>query len=165
MNALDDELGALVIAVQAAWVVRLAIPGDDAFPVLRLPTEHLRFAKERGYVLSFAVARRFGAVELLVDVSSFDLDEGPGDWAIPCAYTPTTDTQRLRQALGFDEGWELADLECVLACDASTSEFWRAALERGRLGLTASGAGTLFPVRIGPRDREPLEAFTACSTP
>lgn len=96
---------------------------------------------------------------LVVQVTSYAVASGPGGWAIPAAYTPTTDDERIRQALGFDEGWEDAELECMFACDRTTLDFWRDAAARGRFGLTVAGATTLYPAKIGDRERDELDDF------
>ena len=87
-----------------AWTRRLEIPGDDAFPALVLPADRLAFSPARAYPVSFESTD----AHLFVQVSSFALAEGPGGWAIPMAYEPADDAQRVRKLLGFDEGWENA---------------------------------------------------------
>ena len=138
-----------------AWTRRFEIPGDDAFPALVLPADRVAFAGARGYPVSFAT----DGAHLFVQVSSFDLAAGPGGWAIPTAYEPADDAQRVRKLLGFDEGWEQADPECLLVCDAAWRPFWREVLERTRFGLTVVGGESLYPNKIGQREAEPLEAF------
>ena len=96
---------------------------------------------------------------LFVQVSSFDLKEGPGGWAIPMAYEAKDDPQRVRKLLGFDEGWEDAAPECLLVCDAAWRPFWRDVMQRKRFGLTVAGGQSLYPNKIGDRESAPLAAY------
>jgi len=138
-----------------AWTRRFEIPGDAEFPALVLPADNVVFSGERGYPVSFAT----DGDHLFVQVSSFDLKDGPGGWAIPMAYQPKDDSARVRKLLGFDEGWEGAAFECLLVCDVAWRPFWRDVLERKRFGLTVVGGQTLYPNKIGERETAPLAAF------
>ena len=131
------------------------IPGDAAFPALLLPQDGIAFSPARAYPVSFET----DGAHLFVQVSSFDLAEGPGGWAIPSAYEPADDAQRVRQLLGFDEGWENAAPECLLVCDGAWRPFWRDVLSRKRFGLTVVGGQSLYPNKIGEREAEPLRTF------
>jgi hypothetical protein len=147
---------------ELAWSCRIEIPGDPEFPTLRLPPTRLRYSTERSYPFAFEARLAGGQPLLFANISSFETAIGtPSGWAIPAAYTPRDEDQRLRQLLGFDEGWEDAEYECMFVCDARFAELWRAALERGCFGLTVAGAASLYPVRLGDREREPLAAFLA----
>lgn len=165
MHEIDDDLHELLLTrhgvVDPAWLQRIAIPGDDAFPALRLPEDRLRYSIERGYPLDVAACRHAGVPLLVVQITSFELARGPGGWAIPMAYTPKTDDQRIRKALGFDEGWEDAEPECMFVCDRATLAFWVDAAARGRLGLTVVGGTTLYPAHLGDRERARIEPFAA----
>jgi hypothetical protein len=90
---------------------------------------------------------------LVVQLESFEIatHEGAG-WAIPAAYTPTNDDQRISHALEFDEGWDDATFECAFICDDRFAVFWHAAMVRGRFGLTCPDAGSLYPVQLGERE-------------
>lgn len=149
----------LVIATHGradpVWVRRFEIPGDDAFPALMLPADRLAFSGARAYPIAFAAA----ADHLFMQVSSFNIKEGPGGWAIPMAYEPKDDAQRVRKLLGFDEGWEQAAFECLLVCDAGWRPFWRDVLGRKRFGITIVGGESLYPNKIGDREAGPLTAF------
>jgi hypothetical protein len=140
-----------------AWITRLAIPGDDTFPTLVLPADKLAFSGKR----AFPVAFETDGAHLLVQISSFDLAEGPGGWAIPMAYEPKDDAQRVRKLLGFDEGWEDATPECLLVCDAAWRPFWRDVMARKRFGLTVVDGESLYPNKIGDREAKPLAAYLA----
>ena len=146
---------------EVAWTSAIEIPDDPVFPALRLPASRLRYSRARSYPVAFEP--RVGDRPLLfVEIASFDTAEhaasSPG-WAIPAAYTPRDEHARLMQVLGFDEGWEDAEHECMFACDARFAGFWRAASKRGRFGLTAEGADALYPVRLDPRLLEPIASF------
>jgi hypothetical protein len=136
---------------------RFEIPGDAEFPALVLPADSVMFTGARAYPISFET----DGVHLFVQVASFDLKEGPGGWAIPTAYEPKDDAQRVRKLLGFDEGWENAAHECLLVCDAAWHPFWMDVLARRRFGLTVVGAQSLYPNKIGDREAAPLTAFLA----
>jgi hypothetical protein len=142
---------------ELTWTRSLAIPGDDDFPVLELPADQLRYSTERGYPITFA-ARMCGGVPLLiVQVESFAIaGHDDAGWAIPAAYAPKTDDQRISQALEFDEGWDDAAFECGFVCDARFAVFWRAVLLRDRFGVTAPHIPSLYPVTLGDRERAPL---------
>src|SRR5512144_2323948 len=81
-----------------AWTHRFDIPGDAAFPALVLPAERVAFSPARAFPVSFET----DGAHLFVQVSSFDLADGPGGWAIPMAYEPADDAARVRKLLGFD---------------------------------------------------------------
>jgi len=138
-----------------AWTRRFEIPGDAEFPALVLPADGVAFSAQRAYPVSFET----DGAHLFVQVSSFDLKEGPGGWAIPTAYEPSDDAQRVRQLLGFDEGWENAAFERLLVCDAAWRPFWRDVLGRKRFGITVVGGESLYPNKIGERESKPLAAF------
>ena len=106
------------------------------------------FSGARAYPVSFAT----DGDNLFVQVSSFDLKEGPGGWAIPMAYEPADDAGRVRKLLGFDEGWEQAAFECLLVCDGAWRPFWRDVMSRKRFGLTVVGGQSLYPNKIGERE-------------
>ncbi len=145
-----------------AWTRSIEIPGDDDFPVLQLPADQLRYATERGYPVTFSPRVHAGKPLLFVQVESFETaTHADAGWAIPAAYTPTTDDQRLSQALEFDEGWEDAQFECAFICDDRFAVFWRAALQRKRFGLTVPDAKSLYPVALGEREQEPLTEILA----
>jgi hypothetical protein len=149
----------LVIATHGradpAWTRRFEIPGDDAFPALVLPADKLVFSGTRAFPLSFET----DGDHLFAAISSFDLKEGPGGWAIPLAYEPKDDAQRVRKLLGFDEGWEQAAPECLLVCDADWRPFWREVFGRKRFGITVVGGESLYPNKIGDREARPLTLF------
>jgi hypothetical protein len=150
-----------------AWARTLAIPGDEEFPALALPEGRLRYDTQRSYPISLA-ARAIDGPCLVVQIASFDTAEHaashPG-WAIPAATTPRTDDERIRNALGFEEGWEDAEPECLFVCDARLGAFWRAARDRRRFGLTVAGAASIYPVRLGEIELPPLDAFLAALRP
>ena len=137
------------------WTRRFEIPGDAAFPALVLPADKVAFSRARAYPVSFET----DGEHLFAQIASFDLEEGPGGWAIPAAYEPKDDGQRVRKLLGFDEGWENATYECLLVCDGAWRPFWRDVLERNRFGLTVVGGESLYPNKIGERESKPLAAF------
>jgi hypothetical protein len=144
-----------------AWIHHIPVPDDDAFPVLVLPADRLRYSTDRSYPIALE-PRVIARPMLVVHVASFDSAAHAAadpDWAIPAAYTPRNDDERIRQALGFDEGWEDAEPECMFACDARFAGFWRGAAERGRFGLTVAGAKSLYPVAVHAREMEPIDAF------
>lgn len=163
MLELDPAIAALVAAhhgaADPAWMLRIAIEGDDAFPVMRLPVDRLRYDTERGYPVDFAARRIGGVPTLFVQFTSYAFANGPGDWAIPLAYEPKTDAQRIRKALGFDEGWEDVEGECLFTCTRDTLPFWKDAIARGRFGLTVVGAKSMYAVKIHDRERDALAAF------
>jgi hypothetical protein len=140
-----------------AWGSRREIPGDTDFPVLALPSDRIRFVEERAYPASFQT----DGSRLYVQVASYELSEGPGGWAIPAAYRAKDDAQRIRKALGFDEGWENASPEFLLVCDDRWRPFWRSAFQRRVFGVTVDGAATIYPNGIGDIEAEPLEEFLA----
>ena len=161
MKSLSKELFKLIETryghADLMWTRSIPIPGDDDFPVLQLPTDQLRYATDRGYPVTFAPRSFDGKPLLIVQLESFAIaTHKDADWAIPGAYTPTTDDQRISQALGFDEGWEDAQFECAFVCDDKFATFWRAAFQRKRFGLTAPEAMSLYPVALGERELEPL---------
>ncbi len=143
------------------WTRSIPIPGDPDFPVLQLPAEKLEYSITRGYPISLAARAVAGQLPLLfVQLESFDLDKhksGSPAWAIPTKYIPETDEERIAHDLGFDEGWEDAEPGCIFVCDERFSVFWRAAYERKRLGLTAAGTESLYPISLGKRELEPLK--------
>jgi hypothetical protein len=165
MRELDPAIAALLAdrhgAAESSWMQRVALDGDDAFPLLRLPADRLRYATDRGYPVDFAVCRIARVPTLVVQLTSYAFESGPGDWAIPLAYEPKTDDQRIRKALGFDEGWEDVEHECTFTCTRDTLPFWRDAIARGRFGLTIVGGKSLYPVKIGQRERDALSDFEA----
>ena len=127
--------------------------------MLELPADQLRYSTARGYPVTFAARRCDGVALLIAQVESYDVAGHAGaNWAIPSAYTPKTDDQRISQALEFDEGWEDAQFECGFICDDRFGVFWRAALLRKRFGLTCVGASSLYPVTLGERELGPLAA-------
>jgi hypothetical protein len=138
-----------------AWTRRFEIPGDAEFPALVLPADRIAFSPERAYPVSLAT----DGDHLFAQVSSFDLKEGPGGWAIPMAYEAKDDAQRVRKLLGFDEGWEDAAPECLLVCDAAWRPFWRDVMQRKRFGLTVVGGQSLYPNKIGDRESAPLATY------
>jgi len=145
------------------WTRSIPIPGDDDFPTFQLPTEKLDYATTKGYPIKLAarsVANR--SPLLFVQIESFDIErhntESPG-WAIPSKYTPQTDEERIAHELGFDEGWEDAEMECIFICDERFSVFWRAAYQRKRFGLTTFGTESLYPMTLDKRELEPLAAI------
>lgn len=156
MLKLSEDLVALIAQrhgfAELDWTRSIPIPGDRDFPVLQLPADRLRYATDRGYPVSFALGRIAKRPPLLfVHIESFDVArrkaEG-ADWAIPAAYTPETDDERINHALGFDEGWEDAEHECLFICDQRFAIFWRAAVLRERFGLTAADTQSLYPVAL-----------------
>ena len=145
------------------WTRSIPIPGDDDFPTLQLPDAKLHYATTRGYPMKLA-ARKVdkGSPLLFVQFESFDLAKHEADapgWAIPTKYKPQTDEELVAHELGFDEGWEDAELECVFICDERFSVFWRAAYERKRFGLTAPETQSLYAVHLGKPELEPLAAI------
>ena len=104
-----------------AWCKHLKIEGDTEFPVLELPAKKLHFVAEHAYAMSFQT----DGERLYAQVASYQISEGPGGWAIPAAYRAKNDGERIRKALGFDEGWENAAPECLLVCDHRWRPFWR----------------------------------------
>lgn len=144
------------------WTRSIPIPGDDDFPVLQLPENKLEYATSRGYPIKLEPRRWRGAEGdrflLFVQIESFAI-EGHDDagWAIPSKYKPETDEERIAHELGFDEGWEDASMECIFICDQRFSVFWRAALQRERFGLTVANTQSLYPVKLGKRERGPLK--------
>jgi len=142
-----------------AWVHTIAIPDDPRFPTLQVPNSLLAYARDRAYSLALAARVVAAAPQLFAQLTSFAAADGGGGWAIPLASTPHDERAALRQALGFDEGWELARLETMFVCDEAFGPFWEAALERGRFGLTVPGAGSLYPVSLGEPALEAIDAF------
>lgn len=147
------------------WTRSVPIPGDDDFPVLQLPAEKLAYSTERAYPIkleprlwkSDAGESRF---LLFVQIESFAIaDHAAAGWAIPGKYTPETDEERIAHELGFDEGWEDAAMECLFVCDQRFSVFWRAAVQRGRFGLTVADTSSLYPVTLGKRELKPLQTI------
>jgi hypothetical protein len=150
---------------EPVWTRAIRIDGDDDFPILELPVEQLRYSTQRGYPMTFAATACDRRTLLIAQVESFDIAKHAGaGWAIPAAYTPTTDDQRLSQALEFDEGWEDAEFECGFACDDRFAAFWRAAVDRARFGLTVRDAASIYPVALGERELEPIAAALAAWT-
>lgn len=140
------------------WTRSIPIPGDDDFPVLQLPEGKLEYSTERGYPIKLEPRRFEDRFLLFVQVESFEIaTHDAAGWAIPSKYKPETDEERIAFELGFDEGWEDASMECIFICDQRFSVFWRAALERGRFGLTAAETQSVYPVQIGKRERGPLK--------
>lgn len=168
MIELDPAIAGLVAArhgaADPAWMLRIAIEGDAAFPLLRLPVDRLRYDKERGYPVDFAARRVAGVPTLFVQLTSYAFANGPGDWAIPLAYEPKTEDQQIRKALGFDEGWEDVEGECLFTCTPETLPFWRDASARGRFGLTVVGAKSMYAVKIHDRQRDVLDAFATAAS-
>jgi hypothetical protein len=153
---LTEELLAQIVQrhgfAELEWTQSIPIPGDPEFPVLQLPADRLRYATDRGYPVKFALGRIAKHAPLLfVQVESFDVarrkTEG-ADWAIPAAYTPQTEDERIHQVLGFDEGWEDAEHECLFVCDQRFAIFWRAVVIRERFGLTVPEIRSLYPVAL-----------------
>jgi hypothetical protein len=151
------------------WTRSIPIPGDDDFPVLQLPATKLEYVTERGYPIKLEPRRWRGAdgrdsdrFLLFVQIESFEIAKhDEAGWAIPTKYKPETDEERIAQELGFDEGWEDASMECMFICDQRFSVFWRAALQRGRFGLTVPETQSLYPVTLGKRERGPLKDILA----
>jgi hypothetical protein len=142
---------------ELTWTRSLELPGDDDFPVLELPTDHLRYSTERGYPVTFAARTCEGKPLLIAQVESFAIaGHDNAGWAIPAAYRPRGDDQRISHALDFDEGWDDAEFECGFVCDARFAVFWRAALLRKRFGLTCPHIQSLYPVVLGERELKPL---------
>jgi hypothetical protein len=145
------------------WTRSIPIPDDDDFPTLQLPTEKLEYATTRGYPISFAARKVANRSPLLfVQIESFDIEKHAADapgWAIPAKYKPQTDEERIAHELGFDEGWEDAEVECIFICDERFSVFWRAAYERKRFGLTAAETQSLYPMNLGKRELDELNAI------
>ncbi len=144
------------------WTRSIPIPGDDDFPVLQLPEAKLEYSTTRGYPISFAARKVEGQLPLLfVQLESFDLERRKGIeapvWATPGKYIPETDEERIAHDLGFDEGWEDAELGCIFVCDERFSVFWRAAYDRKRLGLTAAGTESLYPISLAKRELDALK--------
>jgi hypothetical protein len=139
------------------WTRSIPIPGDDDFPVLQLPEKKLEYSTTRGYPIKFAPRRHGDSFLLLLQVESFELEgHDKAGWAIPGKYTPDTDEERIAHDLGFDEGWEDAQMECIFICDQRFSVFWRAVYERKRFGLTVFGTESLYPVTLEKRELGPL---------
>ncbi len=166
VRTIARELFALVETryghAQPTWTRSIEIPGDDDFPVLELPIDHLRYSTERGYVVTFAARTCEGKPLLIAQVESFlTAGHDEAQWAIPAAYTPRGDDQRISQALEFDEGWEDAEFECAFISDARFAVFWRAAVLRKRFGLTCPHIKSLYPVSLGERELEPLDDVLA----
>jgi hypothetical protein len=165
MRELDPAIAALLAdrhgAAESSWMQRVTLDGDDAFPLLRLPTDRLRYATDRGYPVDFAACRIARIPTLVVQLTSYAFETGPGDWAIPLAYEPKTDDQRIRKALGFDEGWEDVEHECTFTCTLDAMPFWRDAIARGRFGLAVVGGKSMYPVKIHDRQRAAIDAFAA----
>jgi hypothetical protein len=141
------------------WTRSVPIPDDPDFPVFQLPETKLEYSKERGYPIklaSRAVANR--APLLFAQIESFEIAKhAEAGWAIPTKYKPQTDEERIAHELGFDEGWEDAQIECIFICDERFSVFWRAAYERERFGLTVFGTESLYPVTLGKHELAPLK--------
>ena len=151
----------MVAPADLRWTISIGIPGDADFPTLQLPGELMTYSTERGYPISLAARRDNKRTLLFVQLESFDLAKHEADnpdWAIPLKYTPRTDDERIAQALGFDEGWEDAEPECVFVCDDKFAVFWRAALTRKRFGLTTTDAGSLYVVHLGDRETPAIDA-------
>jgi hypothetical protein len=147
---------------QLTWTRSIEIPGDDNFPVLELPVDHLRYSTERGYTVTFAARTCEGKALLIAQVESFLIaGHDQAEWAIPAAYTPRGDDQRISQALEFDEGWDDAEFECAFVCDARFAVFWRAAVLRKRLGLTCPHIKSLYPLSLGERELASLDDVLA----
>jgi hypothetical protein len=143
-----------------AWTESIPIPDDPEFPVFRLPEAKLEYAMTRGYPIKLEPrkAEQYAKPLLFVQLESFEIaTHDEAGWAIPAKYKPETDEEIIAHELGFDEGWEDARVECIFICDERFSVFWRAALDRGRFGLTVVGGQSLYPVTIGDREREPLK--------
>jgi hypothetical protein len=164
VKSIRPELLALIVETHGyadlTWTESIPIPGDPEFPVLRLPENKLAYSTERGYPIKLAPRRATGHERplLLVQVESFAIaSHGDAGWAIPSRYTPETDEEQIAHELGFDEGWEDAQVECIFVCDERFSVFWRAAHERRRFGLTGTGASSLYPVVLGDAERDPLQ--------
>jgi hypothetical protein len=161
VTKIDPAIAQLIADCDLHWTISIAIPGDGDFPTLQLPGDVLTYSTERGYPFSAAVRRVGKRTILYCQLESFDLvrhrAESPG-WAIPTKYTPRTDDERIAHALGFDEGWEDAEPECVFGCDDRFAVFWRAALSRERFGLTTTDAGSLYVVELGDRETKPIAA-------
>jgi len=161
VHKLSEETLALIVQrhgfAELEWTRSIPVPGDRDFPVLQLPEERLRYSTERGYPVAFALGRVGKRPPLLfVQIESFDVArrkaEG-AEWAIPTAYTPQTEDERIDQVLGFDKGWEDAEPECVFVCDQRFAIFWRAVVVRERFGLTVADSQSLYPVEL---DREQI---------
>lgn len=156
MLKLSEDLVALIAQrhgfAELEWTRSIPIPGDRDFPVLQLPADRLRYATDRGYPVRFALGRIGKRPPLLfVHVESFDVARraaAGADWAIPSAYTPQDDDERIVQVLGFDEGWEDAEHECLFICDSRFAIFWRAVVVRERFGLTVADTQSLYPVAL-----------------
>lgn len=139
------------------WTRSIPIPGDDDFPVFQLPEEKLEYSTSRGYPIKLEPRRHESSFLLFVQIESFEIaGHDQAGWAIPSKYTPETDEERIAKELGFDEGWEDAQQECIFICDQRFSVFWRAAYERKRFGLTAFGTESLYPVKLDKRELAPL---------
>ena len=139
-----------------AWTRSIPIPDDPDFPVLQLPDTKLEYSRTRAYPIKVEPRRFEDRFLLFVAIESFEIESGAGSWAIPSKYTPETDEERIIQELGFDEGWEAAQLECIFICDQRFSVFWRAARERERFGLTMPEGDSLYPVSLTKRELGPL---------
>ena len=163
----DDVLGAILARHSYAeldWTRSIPIPGDDDFPVLQLPVEKLRYSTERGYPVKLAPRKVTGHPPLLfVQIESFAIaGHDQASWAEPIhKYTPQTDDERINQELGFDAGWDDAEHECILVCDAQFAVFWRAVHDRQRFGLTAAETSSLYPVVLEKADRAALGKLLA----
>lgn len=159
MTKIDPAIAAMIADGDLRWTMSIAIPGDADFPTLQLPGELMTYSIERGYPLSTAVRRVDQRTILYAQIESYDVaqhDTGSPSWAIPLKYEPRTDDERIAQALGFDEGWEDAEPECVFGCDHRFAVFWRAAASRKRFGLTTTAAQSLYVVQLGKRELEPI---------
>jgi hypothetical protein len=158
----DDVLGHILARhgyAELDWTRSIPIPGDDDFPVLQLPDTKLRYATERGYPVKLEPRKVSGHPPLLfVQIESFAIaGHDQASWAEPIhKYTPQTDDERVNQELGFDEGWDDAELESILVFDSQFAVFWRAVHERQRFGLTAPETQSLYPVVLEKKDRAAL---------
>ncbi|GMU58036.1 MAG: hypothetical protein AMXMBFR33_71820 [Candidatus Xenobia bacterium] len=135
------------------------LPGRERLSVMVLPPDQLPFSTE----LAYWIHLRAFQDALVLMLNYFELRLGPGGWAIPYAYEPQNEFEALQQQLGFDEGWENSFPACMVVI--TPGDGWRAALESaartGALGVTVTGAESVYPVRLQEWQMEELALFLA----
>jgi hypothetical protein len=133
-----------------SWLRLMELPGQ-ASPLLLLmfPPKCINFSPSRGYWPHIACLHQAGEAWLLLQINSFNLENGPGHgWAIPLGQKRSPQEQLLTE-LGFREGWEESDPEVLLLFDSQWKGPFKDMLASGRLGLSEEGASSLYPLTFG----------------
>ena len=139
------------------------LPGGLA--VLTLPGDRLEFDESRGFWPHVAACQDpQGQPLLLINLNSFDLENGPGQsWAIPLG-PPPNQQHRLLRELGFGEGWEMSYPETLLSLPGEWAPLVEKMRQGAMLGVSVEGAQSIYPMRFQPEALEQMDLFLKASS-